>query len=251
MPRKHYQHDEAVYRQLQHEGKTSWDEQSDPSANFENFVLRPFVEQTLALSGPDRQGRRALEVGCGTGPVSCFLAAHGFTVDGIDISASAIAMAHRHADMRQLQVRFVVADICNMPPGFGPYDLIVDGHCLHCLAHNASRQRALAAIRLLLKDAGVFIVEMMVWHDKLRIGQRYRIDDDGMLWLRIDDAQDYDEAARFSGQWYLPHRRILQPAQVLEELRQTGFDPVHHEVVPQIDQSKPHLLRVRCVPVTT
>jgi len=133
-------------------------------------------EETLAVIGHEGQGRRVLEVGCGTGPASCFLAAKGFVAEGIDISPHAIAMARQQAALRGLPVRFEVADVCDLPSGFGPYDLLVDGHCLHCLTCDGDRQKALAVIRSLLKDDGMFIAEMMVWHEKMQSGERYRYD---------------------------------------------------------------------------
>ena len=103
------------------------------------------------------------------------------------------------------------------------------------------------AIHRMLNHGGLFVVEMMVRHEHFRIGQQYRLDDSGMLWLKIDSPLDYVEAAQFAGQWYLPHRRILHPDEVLDELRQNRFIPVYHSVAPQKDPSKPHLMRVRCI----
>jgi len=43
-----YRADEEVFQKLRAAGKTSWDEQADPEANFERFVMRPFLEESLA-----------------------------------------------------------------------------------------------------------------------------------------------------------------------------------------------------------
>src|SRR5215831_918628 len=47
-----YRADEKVFQKLRTAGKTSWDEQADPEANFEKFVMRPFLEESLAAISP-------------------------------------------------------------------------------------------------------------------------------------------------------------------------------------------------------
>src|SRR6516225_2247754 len=109
-----YRADEEVFQKLRAAGKTSWDEQADPEANFERFVMRPFLEATLAQMPPASNGRSALEIGCGSGPICCFLAARGWAVRGIDVSPTALEMARQNAAQRGLNVQFDAADICKM-----------------------------------------------------------------------------------------------------------------------------------------
>jgi 2-polyprenyl-3-methyl-5-hydroxy-6-metoxy-1,4-benzoquinol methylase len=243
---KYYEQDDSVYVRLASEGKQVWDQQSDPMASFDQFILRPFLEEALAEIGPEGSGRRVMELGCGSGPISCFLAAKGFVVDGIDVSPQAIAMARQHAEGRGLRVNFTVADLCNLPTAFGHYDLIVDGHCLHYLVEDADRQKALAVVRGMLKNGGLFLVETMVWHEGMRIGQQYRYDQQGVLWLRVDKPSGV-EAVEMDGAWYLPHRRIVPPKQVVRELRQAAFSVLFERVVHQKEDGKPWLLQARCM----
>src|SRR5690242_5930248 len=70
-----YRADEEVFRKLRAAGKTSWDEQADPEASFERFVMRPFLQESLAGMARGSEGLSALEIGCGSGPICCFLAA--------------------------------------------------------------------------------------------------------------------------------------------------------------------------------
>jgi SAM-dependent methyltransferase len=57
-----------------------------------------------------RPGDRILELGCGDGALSCFLASKGFTVTGIDISPGMIEEAKQRAVREGVSVRFEVAD---------------------------------------------------------------------------------------------------------------------------------------------
>jgi len=65
-----------------------------------------------------------LELGCGDGTLSCFLAAEGFDVTGVDISQGMIEEAKRRAERESLSVRFEVADSdhLNMDE---PFDAVV------------------------------------------------------------------------------------------------------------------------------
>jgi SAM-dependent methyltransferase len=74
-----------------------------------------------------------VELGCGTGVNSLWLARHGFQVTGVDISREAIRRARRRAQVAGLPVRFLVADLT--APGVlrGPYDFFFDRGCYHAV----------------------------------------------------------------------------------------------------------------------
>jgi cyclopropane fatty-acyl-phospholipid synthase-like methyltransferase len=80
---------------------------------------------------------RALDVGCGTGTTSIFLAHHGWHVLGVDFAPNAVRRARRRAQSRTVpgSVRFESADVTHPDflDGEPPVDLIVDVGCLHSL----------------------------------------------------------------------------------------------------------------------
>lgn len=84
---------------------------------------------------PDRLAPgRAIDLGCGTGADSLYLAARGFDVTGVDFSEVAVARsrsAAAHADLTS-PPRFVVADLLALPSEEipGPFDLLFDGGTL-------------------------------------------------------------------------------------------------------------------------
>jgi SAM-dependent methyltransferase len=71
---------------------------------------------------------RALDVACGAGRNALYLAAHGFAVTALDISAVALERGRRAAAERGLEVEWLCADLDEdferaLPAG--PFDLIV------------------------------------------------------------------------------------------------------------------------------
>jgi SAM-dependent methyltransferase len=73
-----------------------------------------FMERRAALvcdwGAQLRPGDHLLELGCGDGALSCFLAGKGFIVTGIDISPGMIEEAKQRAVREGVSVRFEVAD---------------------------------------------------------------------------------------------------------------------------------------------
>ena len=220
---RYYHADDRVFQKLRASGKTSWDEQADPEASFEKFVMRPFLEESLAGIGKPLAGLSALEIGCGSGPISCFLAGRGLAVRGIDVSPTALEMARQNAAQRGITLRFDAADICTMAAEAEPYDVVVDGHCLHCIVWDEDRRKALAAIHRLLKPDGVFLIETMIAHAGLVVKGNYRIDGQGVLSIKVDDPGGVDGAFMLGSECFAPHRRLLTAEQVAKELGDAGF----------------------------
>jgi SAM-dependent methyltransferase len=216
---KHYAGHESTYQRLEAAGETCWDRRA-----YDDFFMRPFLERALAMIGPPAEGApppRALEIGCGTGPVSCHVAARGYDVVGVDLSPTAVRMATRFAAERNLRARFEVHDVIELP-GEALYDVIIDGHCLHCVVFDDDRARLLATVRRLLKPGGAFIVETMARHATVRFDNSFVLDDDGILWLRYDGG-DRADTRIIDGAAHHPNRRILPPDALAAELVRAGF----------------------------
>ena len=70
-------------------------------------------------------GRTALDLACGRGRNTLYLATLGFDVHAIDVSDIAIQQATHRANRMDLHVRWVVHDLEQGIPLRGPYDLIL------------------------------------------------------------------------------------------------------------------------------
>lgn len=104
------------------EGSLPWDQELPP----------PEVAELAERLAPGR----ALDVGCGYGRTSVYLAARGWQVDAVDFIAEAVAETRRRAAAAGLANRVTVHQAAVPELDFlsGPYDLILDIGCGHSLA---------------------------------------------------------------------------------------------------------------------
>ena len=114
------------------------DRVSDPAADPTSFWEQKYAGTSGIWSGhPNRAlvdeastlaPGRALDLGCGEGADALWLAARGWTVTGLDISATALRRADEAARRAGLadRVRWEVADLADTTnwPDHGPYDLV-------------------------------------------------------------------------------------------------------------------------------
>jgi SAM-dependent methyltransferase len=82
---------------------------------------------------------RALDLGCGAGTKSVYLAQHGWSVTGVDIAPEAIKQARKKAVDNIVDVEFVVCDLLDNPANAvtGPFDFLLDFGCAHSLRDEA------------------------------------------------------------------------------------------------------------------
>lgn len=102
---------------------------------------------------------RALDLGCGTGTNSIYLAQHGFTVVGVDFSSKAIAAARAKAQRANLKIDFRVADVTRLD-ALGlrePIDFVLDIGCLHSIDTDG-RVRYADSLARLLRPGSVYML---------------------------------------------------------------------------------------------
>jgi SAM-dependent methyltransferase len=221
-----YQENEVSYQRLQ---KTAESAVDYAGRSFENFDLRPFLEAVLPLMTFSGERPRAFEYGTGTGSGACFLAARGFVVDAVDISPTAIAMAHRFADERRLTVSFTVCDIRSMISPGPVYDLVVDNFCLQRIVTDGDRRRTLATVRGLLKPSGYFVVGTVPYRASRDFD---RFDPStGIVYRRVPaDSGAYESAVHDGAERFVPWRRlVLSPELLRDELERGEFRVTHQD----------------------
>ena len=119
------------------EGNLPWDTDR-PSSELQRVFRRNTIQPC-----------RAVELGCGTGTNSVWLAQQGFTVTGIDVAPLAVERAEKRAQAAGVKVHFVVADVLHLPHLDGPYAFFFDRGCYHAVRRNAPEKYASAVARQL------------------------------------------------------------------------------------------------------
>lgn len=116
--------------------------------------LRDLIEGPVALP----KGR-AIDLGCGFGRFSIYLAQQGFSVTGIDAVERALALARKRAIERNLDVRFIHGDVTRLENSEigGPFDFFIDAGCFHSMT-DEERQRYGESILPFSKPGTVFLM---------------------------------------------------------------------------------------------
>jgi SAM-dependent methyltransferase len=91
----------------------------------------PEMLQRVVQERGARRGR-ALDLGCGAGDYSLYLARQGYEVTGVDTLPEPIRMAQESARGQGVSMRLVQGDVLTWESD-GMFDLVLDSGCLHSL----------------------------------------------------------------------------------------------------------------------
>lgn len=102
---------------------------------------------------------RALDLGCGTGRASIYLAQRGWTCDGVDFIPAAVDLARERASAAGVEdrVRFFVASVAHLDEFEPSYDLAIDVGCMHNLRGDDLISYAAGAARL-IRPGGQYLL---------------------------------------------------------------------------------------------
>lgn len=114
---------------------------------------RPSSELQAVLREQSIEPCRALDLGCGTGTNSVWLAQQGFEVTGLDVAPLAVERAEERARAAGVNARFLAADILNLPDPDRPFSFFLDRGCYHAVRRGAPGLYASAVARQLAPGA--------------------------------------------------------------------------------------------------
>jgi len=126
-------------------GDTPWDI-GKPDFNLIETVT------TMAL-GPCK----ALDIGCGTGDNSIWLAQNNFQVTGVDISETAIRQAIDKARQAQVECTFRVIDFLTNKIAGAPFGFVFDRGCFHTVSSDEERRNFAENVAGHLAAAGLWL----------------------------------------------------------------------------------------------
>jgi cyclopropane fatty-acyl-phospholipid synthase-like methyltransferase len=150
-----------VYRIMYGVGFTPWDTGEVPAA------LRALTEGSDALPPG-----RALDIGCGTGAQSVYLAQRGWRVTGVDVVDRALTRARARAKAAAVTVDWLQADVADLGKvGLEPgYTLLFDRGCFHGLTDE--ERAAYAGAVTALSDSGATLLMMAFAPNRVPVAPR-------------------------------------------------------------------------------
>jgi ubiquinone/menaquinone biosynthesis C-methylase UbiE len=103
----------------------------------------------------EKGAKRVLDLGCGTGRHTVYLASKGFDVYGTDISENALAITGKKLDERGLSARLSKGDMSSLGFEDGFFDAVVSTYVIHHARLSVVR-KVISEVRRVLKPGGVF-----------------------------------------------------------------------------------------------
>ncbi len=185
--------DQMMYDLMYRVSKPGWDDDSIP-------------DQVVQLALRKGKTGRALDLGCGTGTHSIYLARQGFSVTGLDLSPTAIRRAQNKADVAGLKPQFMVHDVTRLDFLDGPFDIALDVGCFHAL-NTAGQQRYASQIYWLMQLGSTLLLWGM---DDRPLGLGHfspefveKAFEPGFRLERVEPSQLHDRPSK----WYWLERR--------------------------------------------
>lgn len=204
------------YAQTYAEGGTTW-ETMEPN----EIVVRMVPELII-----DKLNDEILDLGCGEGRDTIWLASQGFSVTGVDVSEAALDKARDLAKLNGLSPNFIERDVVSLR-GLKEesFSVALNMGCLHMMDSDEHRVKHLARTFSLLKPGGTFILN----HCKKDWGKGFWSLDD---YETIENAQFGDiipRKIRLSDgttkdvMMEVLHNKVMSGDELRAELEKAGF----------------------------
>ena len=121
------------------------------------FSNSPYLREQYNFS--TFNGKKVLDLGCGSGVLSVVLAKNGADVTAADLTENATKMTQRNATLQQLNIKVIRTDAENLAFANKSFDYVLSWGVLH---HTENTERAFNEVSRTLKDNGTGLV--MVYH---------------------------------------------------------------------------------------
>ena len=101
--------------------------------------------------------KTSLELGCGLGRFSSFMAEQGIKATGVDFSSVAIEKAKKRVVNAEHKPTFIVGDVTNLETIKQQFDVSFDVGCFHCL-NEQEQQKYVSEVYRLLKPGATHLI---------------------------------------------------------------------------------------------
>lgn len=137
------------------------------SGRYEELYLKQGEDAPWAIDKPSSElvelvteipKGNALDIGCGVGQESIFLAKNGFSVSGIDVAPTAIRIAKKKAREARAKVKFYVGDALSLRFKDDEFDFVNDRGLFHTLNPD-DRRKFVLEIERVLRKGGLYFMQ--------------------------------------------------------------------------------------------
>lgn len=224
---KVYKSHEIAYQKLKKSGAISWNQmystKEGEKADHIGIERIRLIESVLEQKWSPKSGK-ALEIGCGTGHLINWITSKGFSGNGVDVSETAIDLAKEQ--FKDSDINFMKDDFCystNLKEE--SFDLIVDGHCFHCIVEDHDRKLFLERAYKLLKKDGVFVLATMCTpFDKKAFLESHKTSKFINNTLYTPYNVELEGSKIFDGKLYMSQRKIEHWKDILKSVKKAGFE---------------------------
>ncbi len=201
-------------------GEIGWADEDSYKAKEER------VNSFLARN-PLQKNSRFLELGCGAGNITLFMAKKGFEAHGIDLVPEAIRWAKEKMASANTTADFKIGNVVELddyPDNY--FDFIFDGETLHCII-GADRKKCLANIFHILKQGGYFLGGANLFNTK------------------FTSPPDLNKQSYFDPKTHclyhdnVPYYYLSEEQDFLSEVQRAGFQIKYFERTPKIPEHAP------------
>ncbi len=137
--------EEERYKELYKAGTTPWDI-GRPDFNLIDMVTKRPIQKC-----------KALEIGCGSGTNSIWLAQKGFTVTGVDVSEIALQNARENSSKDGVGCTFLLIDFFQQDVNGMPFGFVFDRGCFHSFDSDEVRRKFSEKVANHLEEGGLWL----------------------------------------------------------------------------------------------
>ena len=115
------------------------------------------IPKELKVLVKNHNPKSSLELGCGLGRFSSFMANRGIKATGVDFSAAAIEKAKKRVADNLYQPNFMLGDVTRLMMLNEPFDISFDVGCFHCLPEE-EHKKYISEVARLLKSGAIHLL---------------------------------------------------------------------------------------------
>lgn len=141
-----------LYQQNLEFWQRAWNMVKAPYTQLPDLDYIPKIPATLEA----KKSGRVLDLGCGSGWLSVFLARHGFDVVGVDVAEHAIELSKTWAKDEDLKIDFLCQDITSLSFPENHFGSVVANSIFEHLTFDLAK-KTLASLKSVLEPGGIFI----------------------------------------------------------------------------------------------